>query len=280
MNTNADSNYSPEISFQSMKFSDMQVGDRVQSIAKIINIKKDEKHDIPYWYLLYLFDGSKTIRVFLKDITSLKIGDVLEIGFSVKEGKPFHGRPQFEYNIEYVKKSEVIPNALKQVPVTENQKPIGFLKKEELKNLQDGQKVKLYTRIITLSPRGGEREKNQKILITDIKNAPISLWTWKDKLPLFKEIKEMEYFLLFATLKKAKENQNVFFLSFDRLVRGKEALKDEIAKKFIDNRIKYYSEVMLQFLNLRKENFNDNDPNHDMLISMLESYRSKEYGYK
>ena len=37
---------------------------------------------------------------------------------------------------------------------------------------------------------------------------------------------------------------------------------------------------MLQFLNLRKENFNDNDPNHDMLISMLESYRSKEYGYK
>ena len=148
----------------------------------------------------------------------------MEIGFSVKEGKPFHGRPQFEYNVEYVKKSEVIPNALKQVPVTENQKPIGFLKKEELKNLQDGQKVKLYTRIITLSPRGGEREKNQKILITDIKNAPISLWTWKDKLPLFKEIKEMEYFLLFATLKKAKENQNVFFLSFDRLVRGKEAL--------------------------------------------------------
>ncbi|MHA1785898.1 MAG: hypothetical protein ACTSVE_11960 [Candidatus Helarchaeota archaeon] len=252
-------------------FSDIQVGDRVVAVAKIIDIKKDEKNEQPQWYLLSLFDGTRIIRIFTKDIASFKVNDIVKVDFSVKNGKPYNGRPQFAYELFSISKSDHVPHILTKL------EPKGILRKSELKELKDGQKIKLYTKVLTLSPKNGTRDKNQKILITDIENKPISLWLFKNHLKEFEELKKDEYFLLAATVKKVPQNENASFLVFDNLIKGKDANKDIVARAFFEERIRYYSQEMLRFLRLRKENFDDRGFNFEMLISMLELFRKEVY---
>ena len=159
------------------KFADMIVGDRIRTIAKITNVKSDQKHDIPKWNLVYLFDGSKTIRIFMDDVSTMKIGDYLELEFSVKEGKPWNGTPQLAYDLHYLSKvseTEKIPapapQPARKAPPTQqhpSDKVAGFLRKDELKDLPVDQPVQFFTKIRSLSPKDGIRERNRKILLVD-----------------------------------------------------------------------------------------------------------------
>ena len=91
-------------------FNELEVGDRVECHAKIIALyKHDEKHDPPKWFLIGLHDGTKTLRMFLNDMTDLNVLDVVKIDFTVKEGKPYNGMPQHAYTIHSITRKESIP---------------------------------------------------------------------------------------------------------------------------------------------------------------------------
>ncbi|NHI92021.1 MAG: hypothetical protein EAX96_05920 [Candidatus Lokiarchaeota archaeon] len=263
------------------RFSELLIGDRIRTIAKVTNIKSDEKNDIPKWHLVYLFDGSKTIRIFLNDISTYNIGDYLELEFTVKEGKPWNGNPQLAFDLHYVSKSDkpFKEEAHKEEPFISKSKPIQkpkngtveILRKEELKNIEIDESVKFYTRILTLFPKDGTREKNQKILLVDLENKPVSLWLPKSELPVFKIIKDGEYFVVNATVKKTHDNP---FLVFNSLIRGDEARNSNVAQKFIDERIKYYSHELEKYLKLKF----DTNAEYSMLESTLKSFNKQIYG--
>ena len=172
------------------KFSDLIVGDRIRTVAKITNFKSDQKHDIPKWNLVYLFDGSKTIRIFMDDVSDLKIGDQLDLEFSVKEGKPWNGNPQLAFDLHYMSKvneSEKVPAPKLPAPKLSQRAPappreqasntvVGFLRKDELKALPVDQAVQFYTKIRNLAPQNGMRERNRKIILVDLEMKSVGLW--------------------------------------------------------------------------------------------------------
>ena len=259
------------------KFSDLLVGDRIRTIAKITNIKSDQSNTIPKWYLLYLFDGTKTIRIFFSDISTYKIGDYLELEFSVKEGKPWNGNPQLAYDLHYVSKADKPIKTLSPKKTHKrNQKidkngVIQFLRKDELKEIETGAIVQFYTKIRTLNPKDGIRQKNQKILLSDLENKPIGLWIPRTELPVFEAINEGEYFVVNATVKKTHDNQ---FLVFLNLIRGTEAQNSSIAQKFFEQRIKYYSHELGKYLKWVTQITKD----HELLAERIESFNQNLYG--
>ena len=248
-------------------FSDINIGDRVITQAKIIQIKEDQKNQIPKWYLLTLNDGTKTIRLFLNEINSFKIGDVIEIEFTVKEGKPYNGNPQFTYNVHSSRKSEEVPERL-----LDNIKTI--TRKNEIKDCGDDQKIRIFTKIITLKPKDGEREKNQKILVSDLENKPISVWVSKNNLKMLEQLDKSEYFILQATVKKMQQYKDTSILSFNSMINGDAALRDETARHFYDERINYYSEKLLNSLQLMKQYFPENKTNYKTINAILAHFRN------
>jgi len=249
-------------------FSDLNVGDRVVTQAKIIQIKEDQKNETPKWFLLTLNDGTKTIRMFLNEINSFKIGDVIEIEFTVREGKPYNGNPQFAYNVHSSRKSEEIPERL-----LENIKII--IRKNEIRDCVDEQTVKIFTKIITLRPKDGEREKNQKILVSDLENKPISVWVSKNNLKMLEQLEKSEFFILQATVKKMQKYKDTSILSFDSMINGDTALRDETARLFYEARINYYSELLLDSLKLMKQYFPENKVNYKTVNGILAHFRNE-----
>ena len=259
------------------KFSELLVGDRIRTIAKITNMKSDQKNKIPKWHLLYLFDGSKTIRIFLNDISTYNVGDYLDIEFSVKEGKPWNGNPQLAYDLYYISKTDApIETSTPQEELKKSSpKPtngiISFLRKEELKDVNVETNVQFYTRIRTLTPKDGMRETNQKILLVDLENKPVGLWLPKTEFEVFKAVKEGEYFVVNAIVKKTHDNP---FLVFKNMIRGEQAHMSDIAQKFFHERIKYFAHELEKYLRLITKNTED----HEFLVKKLESFNKNVYG--
>ncbi len=254
----------------SKNFSDLNIGDRVITQAKIIQIKEDQKNSNPQWYLFTLNDGTKNIRLFINEKNSFKIGDIIEIEFSVREGKPYNGNPQFAYNVHFIRKCDEIPNKFKD-------KIKNILRKSEIKDCEDNQKIKIFTKIITLKPKDGERNKNQKILVSDLENKPISVWVSKNDIKSLENLENSEYFVLKATVKKMQKYKDTSLLSFDSILKGENALQDESARIFYENRIIYYSEELLRCINIMKKYFPQNEININKNLAnfTLDKFRSK-----
>ena len=246
-------------------FSELNIGDRVITQAKIIQIKEDQKNPTPKWYLLTLNDGTKNIRLFINDLNSFKVGDAIEIDFSVREGKPYNGNPQLAFNVNSSRKLEEVPEKL-------IDKTKIILRKEDIKECSDDQKIKIYTRVITLKPKGGERAKNQKILVRDIENRPIRVWVSKKYIQKLEDA-GAEYFILQATVKKMQQYDSSI-LSLNYIITGDEALKDESARLFYENRIRYYSEELLKCLKIMKKHYPKTKINNKTVTGILANYRN------
>jgi len=256
-------------------FDKLAVGDKVLTHAKILNvIKTDQKHDVPRWYLINLFDGTASIRLFLNDMTGLNVGDVLKIEFTVKEGNPYNGRPQLAFNVHSVTRSDDIKITSVKGEPRPSSGVKSILRRKEIQDCNDNQRIKIYTKIFTLSPKDGTREKNQKVLIADLENKAISVWIPKTDLRLLEAIKELEYFILKATVKKMKKYNGTAILSFDSVIRGEEARKDEVARLFLEERIKFYSRELLNCLTIIKSNFVSDNEHASKLIATLTDFRT------
>ena len=274
-----DENLANSQSSSNKEFKDLIVGDRVLANAKILNVlKKDEKHEVPRWFLISIFDGTATIRLFLNDMTGLNVGDTLKIEFTVREGKPYNGRPQLAFNVHSIRKSDEIDIPDVKVEPEPSSDVKSILRRKEIQDLNDNQRIKFYTRIITLKPKDGTREKNQKILVADLENKAISVWIPKTELRILEAIPEMEYFILKATVKKMKKYNGTAILSFNSIIRGEEARKDEVARIFLEERIDYYSKELLNCLNIVKTNFNTENESASKLNMVLKDFRKEIHG--
>ncbi|MHA1130024.1 MAG: hypothetical protein ACTSRC_09905 [Candidatus Helarchaeota archaeon] len=256
-------------------FQDLTIGDRGEVIAEITQIRQDEKHHPPEWCLYYLFDGKIVIRAFGKVSSGLSKGDIVKVNFDVRKGKPFNGRPQLSYKIhkmEKVAKDEKIYGT-----IVKKLKYQEILRKSELATLPAGTRVKLLTKVLNLHPLNGEREKFQKILIADVENRPISLWLKKEKFEIFEALSDEEYFILKARVRTVSQNPVARFLSFEEILRGNEIYRDTAAKGFLDERIRYYTNKLIKYLDLWKKNIDAADMGMELLISLLHSFYGNKY---
>lgn len=262
------------------KFANLLIGDRIRTVAKITNLKSDQKNDVPKWHLAYLFDGSKTIRIFIDDVSNLKIGDKIELEFSVKEGKPWNGNQQLAFDLHYMSKLNEPKKTMAPIPKLKAASPtqlkqeisnvVGFLRKEELKILTVDQPVQFYTKVRTLKPKDGIREHNCKIILVDLEMKSVGLWLPKTEISVFEAIEDDEYFVVNAIIKKTHDNP---FLVFQSLTRGKKARMSTIAQRFYAERIKYYSHELDKCLKLVKNPTKE----HELLATMLESFNHVVY---
>lgn len=253
-------------------FSELKVGDRRNIVVEISEIKMDEKNEHPHWFLYYLFDGMAMIRAFGRAPNEMKIGTRVIVEIEVHEGKIFNGKPQFNYQIHAMEKIE--ESGLAQSHLLEKFEYKAVLRKRELQDLPDGTRVKLFTRILNLHPINGERDKFQKILVVDVENKPISLWFNKENFPVFEALNEEEYFILKATVKTIRQNQTARFLSFETLLRGEVIYKDQVTKRFVEERIRHHSHQLLSYIELRKSYSSEDNLSIDLLLLMLKSFQA------
>ena len=150
-------------------------------------------------------------------------------------------------------------------------------RKAILQTYPDGSRVKLYTKVLNLHPQNSEREKYQKILVSDLRNKPISLWLRKDDFHQFENLEPNEYFVLNATVKTVEQNNNARFLAFDTLTRGDASQKDPIIAKYFEEKIKYHSQKLLEYLDLWRAKTPKTTESMDFLAIILRSFHSCVY---
>lgn len=257
------------------KFAELKVGDHVTTIAEITQIRYDEKNDPPDWILYYLYDGTSTIRVFRNEVEQFEVGDVAKIDLHVREGKPYNNTPQLAYRVNLLQKiDKKDSNYAKQL---QNLRYREVLRKSDLQRLTDGARVKLFTKILSLHPTNGVKEKFQKILVVDVTNKPISLWFPKECFPLFECIEEDEYFVLKAIVKTVEQNQSARFLSFETFSQGKEAYNDPVARQFFEERIRHHSGELSTYLKLWQTYAPEFNLDINVLSIILQAFRRDMY---
>jgi len=111
-----------------------------------------------------------------------------------------------------------------------------------------------------------------------LENKAISVWIPKTDLRLLEAIKEMEYFVLKATVKKMKKYNGTAILSFNSVIRGEQARKDDITGDFLEERIQYYSKELLNCLNTVKTYFPIDNESVSKLNMALKDFRKLNYG--
>jgi hypothetical protein len=261
--------------FIGKSFTDLAIGERGEVVAEITRIQQDEKHKPPEWCLYYLFDGKTVIRAFGKVSSGLSEGDRVKVDFNVRKGKPYNGKPQLSYKIHKMENLDDAENnyrtLLKKLDYQE------ILRKRELVELSDGTRVKLFTKILNLHPVNGEREKNQKVLVADVENRPISLWFKKENFEIFEALSDEEFFVLKARVKTVEQNPAARYLTFEEIRRGDEIYRDLVAKSFLDERIRHYSKKLMNYIQLWKKKIDKSDAGMDILAPLLQSFYGNRY---
>ncbi|MFX1294253.1 MAG: hypothetical protein ACFFD2_05270 [Promethearchaeota archaeon] len=256
-------------------FADLNAGDSTTLVVEITQIKQDEKKYPPQWFLYYLFDGTTSIRAFGKNPNGLKVGDIVIVDLSVRIGKIFKGKPQFNYRIHSMQKIE--KERIGKSHFLDKLKYREILRKSDLQTLPDGTRIKIFTKLLNLYPINGDREKFQKIIVADVENRPISLWFKKEDFYLFEALKSEEYFILKATVKTIEQNTTARFLSFELLIRGEEIYKDTSARNFFEERIRHHSKELFIYLHLWKTHISEANLGINLLILVLRSFRNDRY---
>lgn len=256
-------------------FANLKMGDHITALAEITQIKYDENSDPPTWVLYYLYDGTSTIRVFRNRILPFKVGDFVKIDLDVLQGKPYKNKPQFNYRAIFMRRIET--EDPRYTELLKNLEYKAILRKSELQEFPDETRIKIFTKITDLHPSNGEKDKYQKILITDIQNKPISLWLPKECLPLLEALEENEYFVLKATIKAVEQNPSLKYLSFESYIQGKDAYTDSVARLFFEERIYYHSKELDHHLRLWKTHVGLPNQNIDLLILIIQNFRRAMY---
>jgi len=256
-------------------FANLKVGDHITATAEITQIKYDHKNDPPAWVLYYLYDGTSTIRVFRNRILPFQVGDFVKIDLDVLTGKPYKNKPQLSYRAIYMRR--IGKEDPRYNDIARNLEYKGILRKSDLQDYPEGTRIKLFTKVLDLTPTNGKKEKNQKILVADVENKPISLWFPKECLSLFKSLEPDEYFVLKAIIKKVEQNQTLHYLSFETFIQGKEAYMDTVARQFVEERIRYYSQELARYLQLWKTHVAIPNESIDLLTLIIQSFRRAMY---
>ncbi|MHA1650398.1 MAG: hypothetical protein ACTSYB_09395 [Candidatus Helarchaeota archaeon] len=261
--------------FMENTFADLEIGDRETFVAQINQIKQDEKHSPPQWYLYYLFDGAKTIRAFGRAPNKINAGDFVIVDIAVKKGKPFNGKTQLTYKIISINKIE--KENIRSSHLFKKFQYHEVMRKADLQTLSDGTRVKLFTKILNLHPMKGEKEKYQKILIADIEEKPISLWLKKEDFHLFEALNDDEYIILKAVVKNTDYSPTARFLSFENFIRGEEIYDDPIAQHFIEEKIKSHCQQLLTYTNLWKTYIAQSNLGIELLSLILKNFQERNY---